>query len=1199
MKNNFLSIILSGLLLSGVIVIFSACENFMVDAVSFKEQLKEEVLVAGAEEVEITIQAQTGTGTTSPNGLNTVKFGVPFNVLLQEDEDYGFIRWATYRTSDPATEVTGLVSFADPASASTKATLLSSSQDILIQPVCERRPYVTAHYPKDYFQDIVTNYPIRIEFNKDIDPDSVNFDSIEILGKQSMTGALPAPINTYFDAPSINGNIVIIAVNNTLPIKYEIYVTLDSTITDLNGLAMNDTYSWNYTLGEESDDSAPTIGFVKAGTGLTADSITLEETTHRTGNALENLYLSVDAADSSGLGNLTITETQKFNNLGEEEINTYPPNETPYLNTTPFLYDLNCPNDGMIDLDVFVTDTNGNDSIVKSITIIKDTTPPAGPVNAAKVSSVPVPGNIYGRNIDFVTTSDLIDYGVAAARSNIIEWAFSFDDADGTEDWTAFSDWEDYSGGSTIAIPASVDDGPVNIRVKFRDDQHNESTVESLTQINMDGTKPVITSAQIQNIQSNGGTDYVNSSNISLQIAGEDNPGSGVAYYIVDDDNSSDPAGNDSGWTTVGTAAPSVDFSGSYTATQATSHLYLWLKDVAGNISNAFDAGEVTLDSAGPHTITVTPSVAVNPIHVSSGTYYSKQDSIEFTPSATDDGIGIVLGYSDTAPNDTVNIIEGNSFTLAAESSKTLYAVDKLGNPSSEADKLSVSVVKDTTGPNLSSSLVTGKNGFNVVLSGTTKFYHDGELTFTATDAADVNPAGSGVAAYALSTESDSSNITIWKTYNGAGQTEPLPAITGSAKVLYLHLKDNLGNTRAIDIEAGKTWFSDTTGPAKPLLDTGNSGFDYYNSTNSTYYFNEDSGEVTVAFTSDDDTDPSGLYSDIAGFAVTSSGTPAATLTLTEGTYSNIFAVDRVGNHSTSAADSFIIDSDSEHPGTPAIIETVTANVFYGAGDDAGKIYYKDNGITEAMVEFTATESGGSGFYGFNDGTSYPASSNTSLTLTLGSHRIYAFDNAQNHSDIPLSLELIKDVTGPTGFTATNTGGYYDSGNRKYYTTDNSNPLVYFSATDTGSGIQGYSKNDDGTGIDSTRLNLTVTTDDQTVYALDNLNNATALIIDEVILDTADPIISKGTLAGNDTTITGLVTTDPTGGAGIDTTSYTSTAGTFNGTTISGLLKGITQTIIVTSSDRVGNVSNSYTITRTADPIPLTSSITGYIITGP
>jgi hypothetical protein len=754
MKNNFLSIILSGLLLSGVIVIFSACENFMVDAVSFKEQLKEEVLVAGAEEVEITIQAQTGTGTTSPNGLNTVKFGVPFNVLLQEDEDYGFIRWATYRTSDPATEVTGLVSFADPASASTKATLLSSSQDILIQPVCERRPYVWGKEPGGLFTEVVRNYPITIQFNKDIDPASVSFDNIEILGKLNGSYIDPVSVENNFAAPVVNGRYVTISVNSAIEAGWVIDVTLDGTIADTSGLTMDQEYNWQYLVNSSTDTSSPVIASVEAGSdGVSSFSADVD--THRTGNAAENLYLAIDASDSSGVQNLFIKETKIYDNMGNPVNVEYTPQTIlAYTSANFFEYTLKCPDDGVVKLEIYVTDVNGNTSAVSTYTIIQDTTPPDGPANAAKVVTPIAAGGYHGKQIDYSLSSSLTDIGVLAAalpaspyrtRSSSVEWAFSFNDDDGIDDWTNFDTWLDSTSGTEITIPDSVSEGTVDVRVKFRDDQENESSAETLSSLNIDGTGPDITSAAIQNtIINESSVDYINSTDISLRIEGTDG-GSGVSHYLIKRNSTATPSASDGSWTSVDTVGVTLNEVHQFTVPEdETSKLSVWLKDQAGNVSSIReDSEEVKVDSIGPHTISVSHSTSNDYKDPDNPAYYTS-GSITFTPTAIDDGAG-VKGFSNNGADSAAEVLVGDDFVINTTQSITLYAIDILDNISTQS--LTFSVVRDTQAPTCIqvNRTVTGVGNYNVHKVGSINYYNQAKLTFTANDG-----TGSGVKEYAL-----------------------------------------------------------------------------------------------------------------------------------------------------------------------------------------------------------------------------------------------------------------------------------------------------------------------------------------------------------------------------------------------------------------------------------------------------------------
>ncbi|MDR1933224.1 MAG: hypothetical protein LBQ57_10440, partial [Spirochaetales bacterium] len=79
--------------------IIGGCKNFMGGDDDFKETIEEEVRISNEPEFGVRIQAAANTGTTTPNGVHTVKQTVAFTVLFTPDKMFGFKQWAAFDNS--------------------------------------------------------------------------------------------------------------------------------------------------------------------------------------------------------------------------------------------------------------------------------------------------------------------------------------------------------------------------------------------------------------------------------------------------------------------------------------------------------------------------------------------------------------------------------------------------------------------------------------------------------------------------------------------------------------------------------------------------------------------------------------------------------------------------------------------------------------------------------------------------------------------------------------------------------------------------------------------------------------------------------------------------------------------------------------------------------------------------------------------
>ena len=453
--------LLIGLMLA--LVMLGGCENFMTNDKDFKSALKQEVAVANAEKVDLTIMANAGSTTTSPTGVQTEKVGVSFNIYVTVDSDYGFTHWAAFASATSTEELTDVVSFSDPKAQNTQATLNKSVAGIVIKAVCEKRPVVSSKLPEGGFT-VVRNFPIKIYFSKPIDPSSFIygkdsaganiyrqgdlFKNLIIQGNSSALEATDAPISytQYFEDPVLSaaGNVLTIKVKpgNVLPSKKKISVTVSKTILDTSNISMSKDYDWTYYTNTETDTTPPTIDYTdntntqKAllGGSTSAVSFAVDSATHRLKTG--SVWLSVKASDDiASVDRIYVTETHPFNAAGTASGDPLS-HETYYdygNDPTVFEVPLTTTSDGIIQLSVQLTDTNGNRTAIENADkyfIIRDTVAPSADNGAyVKYSGATSAGYFNASTyttINFKDTTNSIHDAGYAGDANILAHAIQF-----------------------------------------------------------------------------------------------------------------------------------------------------------------------------------------------------------------------------------------------------------------------------------------------------------------------------------------------------------------------------------------------------------------------------------------------------------------------------------------------------------------------------------------------------------------------------------------------------------------------------------------------------------------------------------------------------------------------------------------------------------------------------------------------------
>jgi len=621
------------LALAFVLTALVGCDNFMSSDDDFKKKLKDEVKVANAPKIQLRVQSESGTGTVSPNGLTTVKVEVPFDLLFQPSNDYGFTRWEAFSTENTAEPLSGVVSFENPESTETKATLLVTRNDILIRPICVERPRVSGTNPTSGRVDVVRNYPAKIYFSQEMDPASFEFDdgskrrdgkfkNIEISGLfGDPDTAEYEPYEQYFNEPELNVSrtgktLTIQPMDGNLPRSYSVIrITIKKDVTDVNGLGMAQDVSFEYTLNNQQDKSPPVIDTDELKGGRTnAFEFPSDVSTHRTKN--EPVWLSVSASDAAtGGGNvisISVSHRRIYDSSGTAQSTTTPENTVVYgfspsednLNVMEFQHDLGAVPDGVYELLIQATDSNQNitklENAVKYI-IVRDTTPPAEQPDKITHSGDTASGwfnNAANKTITFTPDQSIVDQGVDASgerprtRSSTVQWQFRIGSANPVTTY-----WASAANALPADVAAQIEDGDaIPVQVRFRDDLGNTSAYFDYNTIKKDSVAPS-GNLLIKDTTEINGVKMIGDHNANVEVNATDAT-SGRYQFIVKPENTA-PELTDS-WTNFPEdPTKKIDASVTFDVDDGEKTAHLWVRDKADNISPVVTESAI-LDSKDP-----------------------------------------------------------------------------------------------------------------------------------------------------------------------------------------------------------------------------------------------------------------------------------------------------------------------------------------------------------------------------------------------------------------------------------------------------------------------------------------------------------------------------------------------------------------------------------------------------------------------
>ena len=191
MSKNFKNVskLFFGCIILAALIFYGSCQNWMNDD-GFKDKIETEVHDANAAPVSVYVRyANSKMGTTEPQGNITMKVDVETELTAVTSDDYGFVKWAAFSTTDfssskqhssliyesaahyeqnykPLELSSSEIFFSNPTDPVTKVKIYKERNDIFIIPIVAKRPTIVTSVPSNGRSNVVRNSSIRILFSK-------------------------------------------------------------------------------------------------------------------------------------------------------------------------------------------------------------------------------------------------------------------------------------------------------------------------------------------------------------------------------------------------------------------------------------------------------------------------------------------------------------------------------------------------------------------------------------------------------------------------------------------------------------------------------------------------------------------------------------------------------------------------------------------------------------------------------------------------------------------------------------------------------------------------------------------------------------------------------------------------------------------------------------------------------------------------
>lgn len=482
-----------------------------------------------------------------------------------------------------------------------------------------------------------------------------------------------------------------------------------------------------------------------------------------------------------------------------------------------------------------------------------------------------------------------------------------------------------------------------------------------------------------------------------------------VAQVLISDAQVTKPSEDTAGWQDCalsGVQSPITSQGNGVT-------VYLWAKDIGGNVSEAATTTTINVDTIAPdasgYTLVLEDATSQNQAYTN-----AQSVNFDFNDCSTET-VSIYLSESSTPPAEEDFVIQCNSgvgsktgiFNIASATNetKTVYTwvKDVAGNIS--ANYLTTTIVLDTVDPSLPSSFEV-----NDVDTGSSSFTNSVDLDFTV----DVCPAGHSVYIKQDQTPPPGENESHWVACSTSGSATNVVSAGAGLKTVYLWIKDEAGNIVG-SLNHSTTW--DDVAPPSPVVTTPASSSIYTQSTTLSFVGTAEAlGTVTVSGGASNEE-----------FSVDGSGNWSGDVTLNDNSTHNLQlrAKDRAGNLSNIVY---------LYPSHDTIAPTIS-NIQIKPLHDSVTITWYTNEATDTYLDWDTSTS-----YSNNETT---VGYSFSHTVTIGSlaqastyyFKIHATDQAGN-SDVANDLTTdFKTYIEKAGTISTNET--WSNTTTSYYVSDN------------------------------------------------------------------------------------------------------------------------------------------------------------------
>jgi len=408
-------------------------------------------------------------------------------------------------------------------------------------------------------------------------------------------------------------------------------------------------------------DTGPVSATITLDTQIPADpTLVLSDQTTGDTSYTNSPIVNVAVGNDSGVVAWLISETQS----------SQPAENDPRWGSEPATFNLSAGN-GLKRVYIWVKDRAGNiDTGPVSATITLDTQVPADPTLVLRDQT---------SGSTLYTNSPIVDVTVGN-DGDAVAWLIS--ESQSTRPAEGDPRW----GIEPVTFTLSAGNGLKRVYIWVKDSAGNIDTGPVSATITLDTQIPADPTLVLSD-QTTGDTSYTNSAIVNV-VVGND---SGVSAWLINESQSIQPAENDPGW-----GIEPVTFT--LSAGNGLKRVYIWVKDVAGNIDTGPVSATITLDMQIP----ADPTLVLSD-QTTGDTSYTNS-AIVNVAVGNDSGVVAWLisetQSSQPLENDSRWGIEPVTFTLSiGDGLKTVYIWVKNGAGNINTGPVSATITLDTVRP--------------------------------------------------------------------------------------------------------------------------------------------------------------------------------------------------------------------------------------------------------------------------------------------------------------------------------------------------------------------------------------------------------------------------------------------------------------------------------------------------------------------